>query len=142
MSVSTYRFLAMYILIGLVITMITAASANTADVRNAYDLNTEGRISEISTTQEGIWQDSETLVRSNQFAISNQFGDERSLGQSFGSILISKGLIPSGFISDSELPYATETELTANKIVVWIRLIILIFASYELFQIVFKPKTT
>lgn len=138
MAVNSYRFIAMYLIIGMLVGTMTAFVNHPNDVQKGYDLNTEQRMTEAATDTEEVFTNSEDLVQANAFQISNSYLDEKSGGK-FLAVLrggfLPTGLIPEGF-------EVTELEQGINKIVIWFRWIIMLFAGFEIFQILVKPKTT
>lgn len=140
MAVNSYRFIAMYLLIGLLVGTITAFNVSTTDTQTGYDLAENTRIEELVNNTWAIYDDSETLVQANQFVLSSSYGDERALGGSWRHIF-SSAFLPTGLIPEEQLNNATELEQGINKIVIWFRWIILLFAGYELFQMILRKTT-
>lgn len=138
-AVNTYRFIAMYILIGMLVSMMTVFSQDVYEPQIGYELNTQSHLNEVTEKTNEIYSDSETLVQSNQFALTSSFGDEKALGRNWYTIFKSF-FLPTGFLSDGYKP--SEMEYTINWIVIIFRIIITLFAGYEVFQITIKTKQT
>jgi len=136
-AVNSYRFIAMYIFIGLIMGMVTLIQQN-SDARVGYELDSAKRFQEIANRGEDIAENGNELVQANQFTINKAGVDEASLGRNWIEI-ISKAIIPSGFIPIGL--EVSETENNINNIVVWLRIIIGIFATFEIYQVV-RGKTT
>lgn len=139
-SVNSYRFIAMYLLIGMVVSFITAFAQDTTNTTQAYNLDLEGRTSEIALRGQEIYDDSETLVQSNQFDLTSNFGDERGLGRNWAEVF-KTGFLPTGLIAEEQLGKATDLEKGINTMLIWFRWIILLFAGYELFQMLIRKVT-
>ena len=138
-AVNTYRFIAIYFLLGLLMASLATFNINNQEVNTFYDLNTENRVAEIVVKGENILNSSETLVQSNQYTLTSSFLDERSSGRNVVQIL-TQGFLPTGLLPDSQ--NASELERGLNWIFIVFRWIIMLFAGYEIFQIIIKTKTT
>ena len=140
MAVNSYRFIAMYLIIGMVIGILTAFAQSQVTTDQVYDLGLEDRIGEVATTTENIYEDSETLVQANQFVFSTTYGDERALGRNWVEVF-KNGFLPTGLIPEDQKDDASELERSINQLVIWFRWIILLFAGYEIFQMIIRKVT-
>lgn len=138
-AVNSYRFISIFILTGIIFSMIGFMNADINNADQGYNLKESQRVQEIADAQEDIAIQSDSIVQANQYSLTTGYGDQRGLGKNVWAIL-RNGFIPSGFIPEGQ--QATGVEQIINMIIIWLRWIITIFASYELFQILVKPKTT
>lgn len=140
-AVNSYRFIAIYLMIGMLVGTLTLFNQDTTTTNIAYNLSTGNSITEIIETDAEIWDGSEELVKANEFLLANTYGDERALGRNWVEVF-KRGLLPTGLMSHEEMEKANEGEKILNQLIIWIRWIILLFSGYELFQILIKPKVT
>ena len=99
----------MYAVIGMLIGMMTAFSQDTTSTTQGYNLQSESVIREAVIVDEGINTASDTLIKSNQVSLSSAFGDEKSKGRNWASILTA-GFLPTGFIPESQMSSTNELE--------------------------------
>lgn len=140
MAVNSYRFIAMYLIIGFVVGTLTLFAQTTTATTQYYDLDSNQRVEEIAGVTEDIYTDSENLVQANQFVLSSNYGDERALGRNWYEIF-KNGFLPTGLIPESQKDSASELEQSLNQLIKYFRWMILLFAGYELFQMIMRKTT-
>lgn len=135
-AVNSYRFIAMYIIIGIVITGLSLMYQQTETEKAGWELKSLDKLGELSTNINTI---DNNIVKANQFTLTSGYGNEGEYGKNIFSAL-NKGFIPQGLIPKNY--QASALEYTVNNIIIFFRWIILLFAGFELFQILFKGKTS
>lgn len=134
MAVSSYKFIGMYVLIGFLVGILSGFSNSTVpDDSTNYNF-----YQEVIYTNEQIIKNSDTLVKSDNYIINKAYGDEVAQQKNIGRILLNSALptklIPANYD-------ASDFERTLDKMFQWFRGILLLFAGFELFQIIFNKKT-
>lgn len=140
MAVNSYRFIAMYLIIGMIVASLTLFAQDNTTTTNAYDTQLHSRIAGIEQTTEDIYDDSETLVKANQFVLTSTYGDESSLGRNWWEVF-KNGFLPTGLIAEDYEGQASELERSLNVLIIWFRWMILLFAGYEVFQMIIRKVT-
>lgn len=139
-AVSTYRFLAMYIFIGLIVGTITLIYQDTNNTSKGYNLEGEqARVNEIGNQKDTLIEQSDQLVKANQLSFTSGWGNENGFGRNWVEVIY-KGFLPSGLIPSNYTPTPIEQEI--NWVIIIFRSIILIFAGFEIYQAIINKKTT
>jgi len=135
MAVSSYKFLAMYIMISILVGIL--AGVENQAIAKAEETDYDF-YNEIIYTNEKVLKNSDTLVKSDNYIVNKVYGDEVAQQKNFARIFLNVAL-PSKLIPKDYT--ASDFERSLDSMFMWFRWILLIFAGFELYQIIINKKT-